>query len=224
MSERRQPTSRMAKVQATRTNADLTTGNACWETAPKVFEKLNHDFGPFDIDLTADGSRHCCPMWFGPGSPFPDTPHGNPADALAVNWAAFGKNGYSNPAYATWFVARMLAKARIQAYYSEFSTTLLLAMRVTDAFKRFVLKGASQLLFCDSRVVFFEHGAPRLNAKMFNEHGKLVPDSAMFDSIIVRYTPGHPETAPPSIGTWQVPPHVTAEDLDRAADRYLART
>jgi hypothetical protein len=34
--------------------ADLTTGNACWETPPLVFAKLNEDFGPFDVDLTAD--------------------------------------------------------------------------------------------------------------------------------------------------------------------------
>ena len=29
---------------------DLTTGNACWETAPKIYEAIANDFGPFDID------------------------------------------------------------------------------------------------------------------------------------------------------------------------------
>lgn len=48
--------------------ADLTTGNACWETPPLVFRKLNEDFGPFDVDLTADAQRHLCPTWFGPDS------------------------------------------------------------------------------------------------------------------------------------------------------------
>ena len=33
--------------------ADLTTGNACWQTPPAIFAQLNHDFGPFEIDLTA---------------------------------------------------------------------------------------------------------------------------------------------------------------------------
>lgn len=48
--------------------ADLTTGNACWETAPLVFQKLAEDFGPFDIDLTADAQRALCRVWFGPDS------------------------------------------------------------------------------------------------------------------------------------------------------------
>ena len=49
--------------------SDLTTGNACWETPPAVFAKLSEDFGPFDVDLTADARRHLCPVWFGPDSP-----------------------------------------------------------------------------------------------------------------------------------------------------------
>jgi hypothetical protein len=80
------------------TGADLTAGNACWETPPAVFAKLNEDFGPFDLDLTGDQNRHVCPIWFGPESVEPD--------ALLAEWRTWGSNGYSNPPYGP-FVQRL---------------------------------------------------------------------------------------------------------------------
>lgn len=173
---------------------DLTTGNACWETPPAIFEKLNADFGPFDIDLTADLQRHLCPVWFGPMSSVLQY------DALIADWMEHGRCGYSNPPYGP-FVQKILAKANAEAV-SGFTTVLLLPMRVTKAFKTHILHGASELLFCDKRIVFWENGAPRLNPKT----GK--PDCALFDSIVVVYRPDHRRT-PPTIGEWHVPPHAT---------------
>jgi hypothetical protein len=87
---------------ATRTDQTaLDGGNACWETAPKVFAKLNEDFGPFDLDLTANTSNHLAP-WFGPGSPLSMEIDGADracTDCLIVPWHRFGHNGYSNPPY-----------------------------------------------------------------------------------------------------------------------------
>jgi hypothetical protein len=65
--------------------SDLTTGNACWETPPLVFPKLADDFGPFDVDVTADAQRHLCPIWFGPDSSI------GAVDALRSDWCAGGQ-------------------------------------------------------------------------------------------------------------------------------------
>lgn len=175
--------------------ADLTTCNACWETAPAIFAKLNEDFGPFGIDLTADAGRHLCPQWFGPGSPVGEY------DALTADWKSYGFLGYSNPPYGP-FVQRILPLAKEQAS-KGFASTFLLPLRVTKAFKAHILRGASDLLFCDRRLVFWENAAPRLNPRT----GK--PDCALFDSIIVRYRAGVWDR--PSIGEWRVPDHAMAE-------------
>lgn len=174
--------------------ADLTAGNACWETAPAIFAKLNHDFGPFDVDLTADAQRHLCANWFGPGS------NVHEYDALLADWRFWGVNGYSNPPYGP-FIQKVLPIAKQQAA-SGFASTFLLPLRVTKAFKAHILNGASDLLFCDKRLVFWENGAPRLNPKT----GK--PDCALFDSIVVRYQPGDWSNGP-RVGIWEVPPHAT---------------
>lgn len=184
--------------------SDLTSGNACWETPPLVFEKLNKDFGPFEIDLTADSQRHLCKVWFGPDSNVDEE------DALVADWHAYGKHGYSNPPYGP-FVQKMLAKA-VEQKERGFATTLLLPMRVTNAFKEYVIGHASDLLFCSSRITFSENGLPRLNAKQAAK-GKKVGDPAMFDSIIVRFYPG---ASPLDVNMWHVPPHVTREDLETA--------
>jgi hypothetical protein len=193
--------------------ADLTSGNACWETPPAIFAALNHEFGPFDVDLTADAQRHLCAAWFGPDGTRPD--------ALTAAWYAYGWKGYSNPPYGP-FVQRLLPCAKLQAHQHNFETTLLLPMRVTKAFRAHVLKGASHLLFCDARITFFEHGVPRLNEKNYHA-GRLVGDPAMFDSVVVRYVPGHPIDAPPVVSLWHVPDHVSQNDLTRAAEQRRTR-
>ena len=167
---------------------DLTTGSACWETSPDVFAKLNDDFGPFDVDLFADEKRALCGVWFGPGSKQLE-------DALTPEWFHFGSNAYGNPPYGR-FVAQALPVAREMAL-AGCASTLLLPLRVTRAFRAHVLGGASSLLFCDRRIVFWENGAPRINPKT----GK--PDAAIFDSIIVRYLPGHRGGL--VVGEWNVP-------------------
>lgn len=188
--------------------ADLTTGNACWETPPLVFEQLQSDFGPFALDLTADAQRHLVPNWFGPNSPCREF------DALTAQWTQHGATGYSNPPYGP-FIQRLLALAKFWKV-EGFASTLLLPMRVTKAFKAHVIEGASDLLFCDSRLTFFENGVPRLNEKNWREHQRAVADPAVFDSIIVRYAPGRTAL---HVGIWSVPKHVTKQDLDRAVER-----
>lgn len=190
--------------------SNLTTGNACWQTAPKVFEKLNRDFGPFDIDLTADVRRKLRPKHFGPGSPYGE-------DALTADWREFGSNGYSNPPYGA-FVALMLDRAVYWAR-QDFRSTLLLPMRVTRAFRAYVLRSefATDLLFCNKRLYFFEDDAPRLNRKAWEKENRAVADSALFDSIVVRFGPGRRSL---NVGEWNVPDHVTPDDLGRAVELY----
>lgn len=196
--------------------SDLTTGNAVWETAPLIFRQLNQDYGPFDVDLTADAQRALCPVWFGPGSGQP-----NGQDALAAEWNYHGTNGYSNPPYGS-FIQRILPKARLECSLG-FTSLFLLPMRVTKVFKSHVLVGASDLIFPDKRLTFFESGVPRINEKLWQ--GKRVPraDPALFDSVLVRYQAHWPVSAAPRLSIWNVPVHVTAADLDRAAERRRSR-
>lgn len=197
-----------SKKMTSGTQADITSGNACWQTPPEVYKKLNADFGPFDVDLTADASNHLCPLWFGPGSSL-----SNGHDALTAAWTheRQHKRGYSNPPYGP-FVQKLLYRA---LYWTgeNFDSTFLLPMRVTAAFKKVILQHASDLLFCDSRITFFEDGVPRLNEKNYHK-GIATGDPAMFDSIIVRFLCAH--SGPPRLGIWNVPKHVSANDLERA--------
>lgn len=178
---------------ASGTKASLTSGNACWETPPAVFQKLQADFGPFDVDLTGDARRALVPVWFGPDSPAGEF------DALSAFWALYGRTGYSNPPYGH-FVKHLLDKAKLQARNDGFTSTLLLPLRVTRAFRRHVLDGASELFFCDRRITFYENGKPRINPRT----GRA--DGALFDSIIVRYRPDH--IGQPRVDEWHVPSHV----------------
>lgn len=172
-----------------RTNKVITEGNACLQTPPPVFEKLYHDLGPFDIDLTADASNHLCPVWIGPG--------GVENDALTAVWMKYGKNGYSNPPYGD-FVPHMLALAKRRKSFG-FSTTFLLPLRANESFRENILKGATDLLFCDRRICFYEHHLPKLNMLT----GK--PDVAMFDSIVVTYRAGCRSKL--NVDIWHVPDH-----------------
>ena len=190
---------------------ELTSGNACWETPPAIYEALNRDFGPFDVDLTADAQRHLCPVWFGPDS------NVGAFDALTADWGTAGTNGYSNPPYGR-FIQQILEKAKLESLRG-FSSTLLLPMRITKAFKEHVLVGASDLLFCSRRITFFEDGIPRIGEERRTKKGKVCKphgDGAVFDSMIVRYRPGARAL---NVGLWEVPKHVTAEDLARAVAR-----
>lgn len=202
------------KLMSGTKQADLTTGNACWETPPLVFAKLVEDFGPFDLDLTADPQRHLCPVWFGPGSPVEEY------DALTAEWPGYGHSGYSNPPYGP-FIQKLLARAHVWRDHG-FASTLLLPMRVTKGFKKHIIGGGAELFFCDKRITFFEDGVPRLNERLFRTPRKdgqpRVPrgDGSVFDSIIVRFDPRISHT---HADIWQVPKHVTADDLARAVER-----
>lgn len=176
------------------TNADPTQGNATLETPPAIFAKLNADFGPFDIDLTADPVRKLRLVWFGPGSPY----H---TDALHAPWHAHGKTGYSNPPYGR-FVPHILAKAKQEAKLG-FASTFLLPVRMTRAFHAHILQGASELWFCTKRITFWEDGAPKLT---MTKSGEMEITGALFDSMIVRYAPGM-RFSPPKVGSWAVPKH-----------------
>ncbi len=173
------------------TQRDVTSGNACWETPPAVFSKLNEEFN-FEIDLCADPDRALCPIYFGPGSPY----H---IDALEAPWPMFGKTvAFCNPPYGP-FVPKILPIAKVNALYYGFTSVFLIPMRVTKAFTNYILDGAAEVRFCDRRLSFYENGVPR--------------DPAPFDSIIVVYRPG---CYKPEFSSWSVPHHVgTPHDARR---------
>lgn len=189
--------------------ANLTSGTACWETAPLIYQAIAESFGPFDVDICADAQRHLAPIWFGPDSLVREF------DALTADWVQHGDSGFDNPPYGA-FIGRVLPKAIEQARLG-FASTHLIPLRITRAFKAHIMAGAAEVHICDKRLVFFENGVPRCSA---DKGGKLKADPAMFDSIIVRYLPG--TFAQPTFQLWPVPPHVTAEDIERARDRRAA--
>lgn len=186
---------------ASGTQKDITSGNAVWETAPAIFEGLVESYGPFYIDLTADAQRALLPTWFGPGSP-----HG--INALVALWHVFGSSGYSNPPYGP-FIGRILPKAKAEAA-EGFRSLFLLPLRVTAAFRAHVLRGASDLILPDKRLVFFENGLPRCS---YDKAGRPHADCAMFDSMLVQYQFGKWDR--PRLTEWKVPPHVSAADIER---------
>jgi len=185
-------------VDLGRTQADVTSGNACWETPPAIFAKLHEEFN-FDLDLFADADRALCRMWFGPGSA--------PSDALQVTWRSFGQTGFGNPPYGP-FVPQALKVAHKWAGFG-FTSVLLLPLRANKGFHQYVLRGAAELRFCDKRITFWENGFPRLNPKT----GR--PDPAPFDSIIVVYRPGI--FTSPKVMSWHVPDHTGTPANTRTA-------
>ena len=182
----------------------LNAGGAVWETAPAVFADLNETFGPYKIDLTANAANHLCALWFGP-----DHVEERYRDALAIAWHEVADNGYSNPPYGA-FVARILAKAKAEAK-AGFSSDFLLPLRITRSFRAYVLRGAAEVLLADKRLVFFEGGLPRCTID--KKTGKVHADTAMFDSMIVRYKPGRHRQ--PKLGEYHVPKHVTKDHIAR---------
>jgi phage N-6-adenine-methyltransferase len=169
--------------------------NACWQTPPEVFAKLQNDFGPFDIDLFADEENHLLPRWFGPSD---SNMCSGIDDALALRWIDYGFSGYANPPYGR-TIGKVLKHAKAMCR-EGFDTTLLLPLRITKAFREHVMDhGAAQVYFCNKRITFYENGKPRLDSKG-------VPQAAVFDSIIVRYMHGY-HNALPQFDIWRVPPH-----------------
>jgi phage N-6-adenine-methyltransferase len=186
---------------------DLTAGSACWETPPLLYAAIEARYGPFELDLFADSARHLTDTWFGPGSPMGEE------DALIADWLAYGRSGFGNPPYGR-FIVYALDKAK-RAAERGFYSVLLLPFRVTRAFHEFVLDGASELVFMDRRITFFEHGTPRINQALWEKKGKLVADCAMFDSMLVRFCPS---PGPLMVSSFAVPKHVTKDDLERAVE------
>lgn len=171
--------------------ADVTTGNACWETAPAIFAKLANEYA-FDVDLCADRQRALLPRWLGPGSALAP-------DALIADWTQVGTFGYCNPPYGA-FIPKILRHAEYEAKRG-FSSLFLLPLRLTKGFRASVFQShsVSDWLHPDKRLTFFENGEPRRD-KQGN------PTTAMFDSTILIFRPGYFEY--PRIAEWQVPAHV----------------
>lgn len=184
---------------------DKATTQSDWETPPAVFAKLNEDFGPFDIDLTANWDNRLTGIYFGPS---PADILGPLPDALTAPWRDFGTRGYSNPPYGHPFVSQLLAKA-VQEATRGFSTTFLLPLRITKAFRQYVLRHARCVYICDKRICFYEDGHPRWNQVRLRKDGVKRADPAMFDSMIVQFDSDQPyKTFGVMLHEWHVPKHV----------------
>lgn len=175
------------------------SGNERWQTSPKLFAAIEQQFGPFDVDLTADADNHLLPCYFGPGSAVA-------TDALAATlwWSRHGRCGYSNPPFDNVFMRAMFKKAAQEAM-RDFETTLLVPFRATTV-------QAGPLAFpdvcccylCDGRITFFEDGAPR-----FDDKGR--PMSAFFDCCLLHFSADYRSykgSGSHNLRTFHVPQHV----------------
>lgn len=203
------------KKLTSKSDSDLDASNNRWETPPEVFAKLNEDFGPFDLDMTAAADNHLLPQWIGPGSSMG-------SDILAaldlINVDLDGlqlnaTSGYSNPPYHFDFVNRLVPACAFAARKRGLASTLLLPLRTTSDWWAFLLRnqrnevGAATIAFCDSRIFFYEGGQPRWNAKALAQ-GQYRADSAVFDSVILHFN-GHPrDDGQTRFKLWEVPPHL----------------
>lgn len=198
-----------------RSSADLEASNNAWQTPPPVFAKLQRDFGPFTIDLTADSTNHLLDDWIGPDHPEPGY-----RDVLAVLPRAQHHRGYSNPVYHWRFLAQYIPLLARAAADRDVASTLLLPLRTTGAWWQHLLAnaydsryGAAGIYFCDRRICFYENGHPRWNEKEL-ARGRYSPDAAVFDSVIVHFEAGNArQTLDTHWNLWEVPPHVPKPEV-----------
>lgn len=97
-----------------------------WRTPRDLFERLNRQWGPFDLDAAADGENHLCEQWMG-----------LPEDALENDWSKVASRVFVNPPYGrgvlyAWVkkayeeslkgvrVVMLLPDRRDQAWYHDF--------------------------------------------------------------------------------------------------------
>lgn len=198
-----------------RSPKDPDAAQNCWETPPAIFDKLSLDFGPFDLDMMADETNHLLPQWVGPGSPLGQDILGVLTFVNIDGCEMTANSGYANPIYDYKFINELIPLCALAARKKGFSSTLLLPLRTTSAWWNFLItnqhneEGAAVIAFCDKRITFYEHGAPRWNAKALAK-GKYRPDSAVFDSVVVHFSAAPPAGLDKSTNfdLWDVPPHV----------------
>lgn len=115
-----------------------------YETPPDLFLSLSQEFGPFETDVCANEVNHKTPVWFGPGSPYPD--------GLTQLW---GGRCWMNPPYgratAAWVKKASEARALV---------CLLPARTDTLWFHDYVLSKAKLVRFLKGRPQFWLDGKP----------------------------------------------------------------
>ena len=144
-----------------------------WRTPPALFQRLDHAYGPFDLDAAADATNHLCPRWLGPGSAIG-------ADALdpGLLWCAriIGRSrAFCNPPYSRGMVARFLAKAQQQAREGICQTTFLLLAATGDGWfhnylydtERHRTRRGVELEFIKGRVVYLRPDGSRAGTPPF---------------------------------------------------------
>jgi hypothetical protein len=179
---------------------DIGSGNETWETPPAVYRKLEHDFGPFGVDLCANEVNHLNLLWFGPGSPLCES-------VFTAEWMTYARTGFANPVYGTAFL-RPLYRRCCEFADLGFTTTVFVPFRWNKLTRDVVFNGLAQMWICDKRITFWQDGAPR-----FDKKGDPMP--AMFDQCILQFggvkTPTERailKSEGAVIRRWSVPDHI----------------
>jgi len=144
------------------------------ETPRPLFDLLNRDFGPFDIDVAASDKNHLCERYFTAGS-----------DALAQPWGPTIEHEgerpsrcFCNPPYPTDQLAAFASKALAEALAGRASTLMLCPGTKTEQawWHECVIgragSGASGIWFVEGRIAFWLHGS--LPAKSAPDHNSVL--------------------------------------------------
>lgn len=136
-----------------------------WTTPKALFEQLNEEFGPFDLDAAANAKNHLCENWLGPG--------GLIEDALKEEWGQFGRFPWCNPPFS------LLLKFVQQAVVSSMSQTdiscptILIPSRTDTRHFKQCWDYASKIVFIEGRIKF--------------EDDSGTMDSAPFPSLVAHF-------------------------------------
>jgi len=125
------------------------------ETPRHLFDLLNRDFGPFDLDGAASDKNHLCERYF--------TAHN---DALSQPWGPTSGRAsrcFCNPPYPSAVLGAFACKALAEAMAGRASTLMLCPCTKTEQtwWHKYVcdpLEGASGLWFVEGRIAFWLGG------------------------------------------------------------------
>lgn len=101
-----------------------------WRTPRDLFDRLNAQYGVFDLDAAANQENHLYYKWLGPG--------GLCENALAVSWEKHGSRVFCNPPYGR-VIGKFIARAALAAEHDALVVMLLPARTDTAWFHTYCL-------------------------------------------------------------------------------------
>jgi len=145
-----------------------------WETPQELFDQLNAEFGPFDMDVAANAHNSKCSYFAGL-----DTKE----DGLQSAWM---KKNWCNPPYSR--VKEFAAKAESEAKQGKMTVMLIPARTDTRFFHDHIYnKPSVEVRFLKGRIKFISPDGKLLRGTRMNGSNNAAP----FPSMVVIFKPHH---------------------------------